>query len=137
MLKISDLVNKVEAFRFEYDGFVLEGEWFKYKTTSPSYAKKLEEGVPEIAEDLSETERLKASKERFSALEKKLFQALAESIKSWNVVDEHGEPLQPSADLFEQLPEPFTSAFAGFFKKRREAERDPDKNPPLPDSSNI
>lgn len=119
-MRISDLVNKVETFRFEYDVFVLEGEWYKYRTTTPSYAKKSLEGLPEIPEGGTEEEQQAAEKARDKALADVGFQALADTIKSWNAEDDDGNALPPSREVFEQLPNTFTNKFLEFLGTLRD-----------------
>lgn len=124
-MKISDLVNKVEAFRFEYDGFVLEGEWYKYKTTTPRYAKEATKLLPEIPEDGTEEEQKAAQKKRNEVLEKLGHQAFADTIKSWNATNGNGEPVPPTPEVFEELPEPFVDKFFSFLKGLREGAENP------------
>src|SRR5690348_18252559 len=103
-MRISDLVNKVAPFRFEYDGFVLEGEFYKYKTTTPSYAKAALESVPKVSEEGTKEEQEAAQEARSKAMEKLGAKTLADTIKSWNAEDENG-PLPPSIEVFESLPD--------------------------------
>lgn len=123
-MRISDLVNKVEPFKFEYDGFTLEGEWYKYKTATPKYAKELLAGIPEIPDGATEQERLKLLGERIEILTETANRGLADMIKSWNATDDNGEPVPLSAAVFESLPAPFTQALTGYFKERREEKKE-------------
>lgn len=124
-MRISDLVNKVDTFRFEYDGFVLEGEYWKYRTTTPDYAKKGLAAIPEVPETGTDEEIRAAQKLRREALDTFYNQALADTVKSWNALDDDNNPVPPTLETFNSLPEPFTNAFAGFLKGLRE-------NPPSP-----
>ena len=134
-MRISDLVNKVEPFRFEYDGFVLEGEFYKYRTTTPSYAKTALAELPEIPENASNGEREAAQKARQEASERLGARALADTIKSWNAEDDDGNALAPSMETFEKLPEPFTRMFLKFLASRREGSEEEKKaSPPSPSS---
>lgn len=119
-MKIADLVNKVDTFRFEYDGFVLEGEYYKYKTTTPNYAKEGLTNLPEVPEEGTDEEKKAAQLKRDEALSKFYDKTLADTIKSWNATDEGGNPVPPSIETFSQLPMPFTTAFAGFLRELRE-----------------
>jgi len=119
-MKISDLVNKVEPFKFEYDGFTLEGEFYKYRTTTPSYAKKALASLPEIPENANNGEREAAEKARLEANEKLGAKALADTIKSWSATDDDDNPVAPSLETFESLPTPFTTAFLKYLASLRE-----------------
>jgi hypothetical protein len=129
-MKISDLVNKVEDFEFDFDGIKLTGRYFKYKTTTPSYAKKMEDGLPEIPENGTEAEQITAIGARSKALKAAIHQGLADTIESWNAEDDDGNPVAPVAEIFASLPEPFTRALAERFKQLR----DLSANPTSPDS---
>lgn len=126
-MKISDLVNKVDKFRFEYDGFVLEGEYYKYKTTTPNYARSGLANIPKVPEDGTEEEIKAALKAREEALTTLYNKALADTIKSWNAVDGDNNPVPPTVEVLNTLPTPFTDAFAEKLKEWRE-------NPTLPSS---
>lgn len=129
-MKISTLVDKVEHFRFEFDGEVLEGEYYKYRTTTPNYYKQAHGSVPDIPEDGTEEEKATAREARNKALEAVGHKAIADTIKSWNAEDDQGNPLPVSAELFDQLPAPFTEKF---LEKIREL-RGEVQNPTSPSS---
>lgn len=118
-MRISDLVNKVEPFTFEYDGFALSGEYYKFKTTTPAYAKAATEALPKIPEDGTEEEKAAAEKEREEALGKMNAKIIADTIKSWNAEDENGA-VPPTLEVIEQLPLPFTQKFLAFIAELRE-----------------
>lgn len=118
--KISSLVNKVEPFRLEYDGFVLEGEWWKYKTTTPNYAKEFLESLPPIPETGTEEEKKKVEDERNKALNDFSAQVLTDTVQSWNAVDDDDQPLPISVETFNRLPQPFTEFFMAYLKDLRE-----------------
>lgn len=120
-MKISDLVNKVEPFRFEYDGFVLEGEYWKYKTTTPTYAKQATASLPKVPEKGTEEEIAIAREVYIKALERVGSQSLADTIKSWNAKGDEGELLPITIETFEQLPQPFIDTFLGFLRELRMA----------------
>jgi len=119
-MKINDLVNKVEPFRFEYDGFVLEGEYFKYRTTTPSYAKEALAAIPKVPDGGTDEEKAAATKARGEALERVSAKSLTDTIKSWNAEDDDGNPVPISIEVFEQLPELFITAFLAFLTSLRE-----------------
>ena len=118
--KISDLVNKVDKFRFEYDGFVLEGEYYKYRTTTPNYAKQGLAKVPEVPEEGTEDEKKAAEEKRLVALTQFYDQALADTVKTWNAIDDDGNPVAPSLETFNSLPDVFTRAFTEHLRELRE-----------------
>lgn len=127
-MKLSDLVDKVEPFRFEYDGFVLEGEYQRYKTSTPNYVKSLLKTLPELSEDGTAAEKAAAVKARDEADLKAGLQVLADTIKSWNAVDDSGSPVPISIETFEALPISFTQALILYFRNLREG------NPTSPNS---
>lgn len=118
-MRISDLVNKVEPFEFNYDGFQLTGEYYKFKTTTPAYAKASMESLPQIPENGTEEEIALAEKEREEAIGKMNAKIIADTIKSWNAEDENG-PVPPSLEIIEKLPLPFTQKFLAFIADLRE-----------------
>lgn len=133
--KIADLVNKLEPFRLEYDEFVLEGRWWKYKTTTPSYAKRLLDSLPQIPESGTDEERQAAEKARNEAVGDQAARILTDTIESWNAVDEQDQPLAISVDTFNQMPEPFIEYFMGFFKNLRDAAGSEKKSQTSPSTS--
>lgn len=128
-MKISDLVNKVEPFKFEYDGFVLEGEFYKFRTTTPKYAKDAMASVPEIPPGLSGEELAIAEKKREDAFARLGAKSLSDTIKSWNAEDDEGNALPATVEVFEQLPQPFTNAFLDFLGVLREGEEKKESAP--------
>lgn len=119
-MRISDLVNKVEDFRFEFDGEVLEGKYHKYKTTTPQYLKALSETIPPLPESGTDEEKAAATEVRNAAALKASMKMIADTIVSWNALDEQEQPIAPSLELFEQLPNLFTEKFLKFFNELRE-----------------
>ena len=119
-MRIANLVNRFEPFKFEFDGEVLEGEYYKYRTTTPSYSKAALASLPEVPRDGTEAEIEAANEARIEGLEKLGAKALADTIKSWNAEDENGQPLPPSVEMFEQLPQPFIKAFFRYLSELRE-----------------
>jgi hypothetical protein len=126
-MKIADLVNKTEPFEFTFDGFVLKGEWFKYKTTTFAYGRKVQQELPDISEESLTGLSASEIKDRIVKLQSLSSRTLADTIKSWNAEDDDGNPVLPTWEVFEGLPEPFVKALALKFKELRE-------NPTLPDS---
>lgn len=126
-MKISALVDKVEPFRFEFDGEVVEGEYYKYKTTTPNYAKGVMAQIPEEPNgDGTKQERNAAKQTRVEALNRVGARVLTDTIKSWDAEDSDGNPLPPSYELFNELPAPFTEKLIAFFEELR----NPKVNPP-------
>lgn len=118
-MKISELVNKVEPFTFEYGGFTLTGEYYKFKTTTPAYAKAATEALPKVPEKGTEEEIAKAEKEREEAIGKMNAKIIADTIKSWNAEDDGG-PVPPTLEVIEKLPLPFTQKFLEYIADLRE-----------------
>lgn len=128
-MKISDLVNKVEPFRFEFDGEVVEGTYYKYRTTTPNYAKEAAASVEEALTEGTEEEK---AKKRDEMMAKAGFKAVADTIISWNVEDDEGKPVPLTMETFEQLPEAFTQWFIELFNELRSPTEK--KSPALPSS---
>lgn len=118
-MKVSDLVNRVEPFEFEFDGEVLKGTYYKYRTTTPSYAKQAEAAIPPMLEEGTEEEKLARIEERTAALEATGYKALADTIKTWNAEDDEGNPLPITPETFDRLPNPFTEKFLAFLQELR------------------
>ena len=118
-MKISDLVNKVEPFKFEYDGFVLEGEYYKYKTTTPNYAKQMLATLPDELAEGTDEEKEAATKARNEAAQKAGLKSIADMIVSWNAEDDQGNSLPLTIELLEQLPAVFTERLVDFFNDLR------------------
>ena len=127
-MRISDLVDRVEPFEFVYDKWTLKGEWYKYRTTTPNYAKKAAADIPEIPKDITEEEEKKAREARNKALIKVAHQAFADTIKSWDAVDGEGNPVPISPEVFDELPEPFTEKFFTFLNGLRDGTENPTSN---------
>ncbi|HUS09227.1 MAG TPA: hypothetical protein VMZ30_02085 [Pyrinomonadaceae bacterium] len=139
-MKLSNLVNKVAPFKFEYAGEALEGEFYLFKTTTPQYLKGLtrltdecEEKVSGIEEQikalqssddpqsgpkLAELQRQKEVAEEEQ--ERAGYKWLVEAIKSWNAVGDSDEALPVSQEVFNQLPTPFLLAFGKFLAGLRD-----------------
>lgn len=84
------LINRTEPFEFEFDGITLEGQWYKWRTTSPNYQRQRAEklaGLPEIPEEGDEETKQKALEAWEQALRKVNAQTLKDTIKSWNAVE--------------------------------------------------
>lgn len=84
------LVNRSEPFEFTFDGITLEGQWYKWRTTSPNYQRQRAEklaGLPEIPEEGDEETKQKALEAWEQALRKVNAQTLKDTIKSWNAVE--------------------------------------------------
>ncbi len=119
-MKISDLVNKIEDFRFEFDGEVLEGKYHKYKTTTPQYLKALVEAIPAVLESGTDEEKAAADEARGNAATEASRKLLVDTIVSWNAEDEDGNALPIALETFLQLPNLFTEKFGKFFTELRE-----------------
>ena len=119
-MKISELVNKVEPFRFEFDGEVLEGTYYKYKTTTPKYMRAAAESVPEELLEGTAKQKADAEKERYKVLESVGYQMLADTIATWNAQDDDGNPIPVGPEVFSQLPDSFIEQMNKRFKELRE-----------------
>lgn len=118
--KINDLVEKVEPFSFPFDGMVLEGKYFKYKTTTPNYAKESLASIPDELTEGTEEEKAANRKARNEAMMTRGLKIITDTIIEWNAEDGEGNPVRPSIELFSQLPDLFTEKFMNFFQDLRE-----------------
>lgn len=126
-MKISALVDKVEPFRFEFDGEVVEGEYYKYRTTTPKYAKAILAQLPvEPNGNGTKQEQAAAKLAHGEEVSRVGARVLTDTIKSWDAEDSDGNPLPPSYELFNQLPALFTEKLMTFFEELR----NPKVNPP-------
>ncbi len=143
-MRISDLVNKVEAFEFKYDGFVLKGTFKKYATTTPRYLKGIRAAQAEFEAELEDIDsRLKKASGDEAAqietekekLEEKIsrtaYQWLTDAIVDWDAQDADDQPLPPSQETFNQMPMPFLLGFGSFLGGLRQETLE---NPTSPDS---
>lgn len=127
-MKISSLVDKVEPFEFHFDGEVLKGQYYKWKTQTPNYAKSLKAQLPDellegTAEELAANK--KAREDMAEKLGEKMF--LADTIVSWDMTEvEGGEIVPPSLEVLNSLPVEFTRALSKHFDELR----NPKPNPP-------
>lgn len=119
-MKINDLVNKVAEFRFEFDGEVLEGKYYKYKTSTPNYGKGLLASIPQPLEEGTDEEKAARQQEIDEASLGIGLQSITDMIVEWNAQDDEGNPLPLSMELLEQLPTAFTEKLIEFFKELRE-----------------
>ena len=127
-MKISALVEKVEPFTFVFDGEELKGEFYKWKTRTPSYAKAAKAQIPDELLEGTDEEKMANLKLRNEAAERVGTKAfLADTIKSWDMTDvEGGEIIPPSLEALERLPVEFTDQLVEFFDDLR----NPKPNPP-------
>lgn len=130
-MKISALVDRVEDFEFHFDGEVLKGQYWKYRTTTHRWAKEVMGSLPEVLTEGTPTEITASEKARNEASEKIAARIVADTIKSWNAEDDEGNPLPPSIEVMEQLPQRFVDLLVDHFKELRE----PKENPPAPSPS--
>lgn len=127
-MRISALVDRIDDFTFEFDGEVLTGKYYKWKTQTPNYAKALKAQIPDellegTAEELAANK--KSREEMAEKLGEKMF--LADTIVSWDMEDvEGGQPVAPSLEVLNALPVEFTRALSAHF----DALRNPKPNPP-------
>lgn len=119
-MKISDLVNKVEPFRFEFDGLALEGTYCKWKTTTPNYLTSVFNSIPQETDGGTEEEKEANKKVRDEAVLNASLKVIADTIVTWNAEDDNGNPLPVSLDTFKQLPNQFTEKFTAFIGELRE-----------------
>jgi len=119
-MKISDLVNRVEPFCFDFDGLKLEGTYYKYRTTVPTYLESLGQSVPNKL-DTGTDEELKANADAIETAKAEIgFRLLADTIITWDVEDEEGNPLPFSMETFKCLPDLFSQKFVTFIRELRE-----------------
>jgi hypothetical protein len=138
--RVTEFINRVEPFEFEFDGFTVSGEWFKYKTTTPRYQlarqKKLEaitaelNAIPDKVQaianaDERQPERDRLEKECEEKLKQHAFEYYEDTIKRWRDAD--GKEILLTIDTFQDLPEQFTQALATYFRKQRDEAVNPTK----------
>lgn len=120
-MKISDLVNKVEPFCFEFDGEKLSGTYYKYKTSTPNYLKALGETIPDEVTEGTDEEKKTAAEARTKASLNAGLSLVGDMIATWDAEGDDGPlPLPLTMETLESWPNPFTEAFMDFFKKLRE-----------------
>lgn len=134
---IGALRELVVPFEFSFEGGVLKGEWRKYGTTTPTYAREQRDAQNKRIEKFAEIERgLKATKDRKvqlklikdkTALEEEYqrveYSWLADAITKWNATDQ-GQPVPIEAMRLDGFPLPFMIALAQHLEDSRV-----DKNP--------
>lgn len=91
MRSLNGLINRADLFEFEFDGYTLKGEWYKWRTTSPQYQRARAEKIaalPQVPADAT-TEQ---AEQILALIEKEIrainAQVMADTIKSWDAVEE-------------------------------------------------
>lgn len=125
-MKISALVEKRSPFEFVFDGETIKGEFYKYKTTTPKYAREARAAIPPTAEGADTETRIANLEAQLDSVDRATAQAMADTIVSWDAVGDDGEVVPITVELFESLPRPFTEALGQHFNDLRY----PKKNPP-------
>lgn len=140
---VGALVNLIVPFEFPYEGSTLKGRWYKYKTTTPEYARQTQEQQNQrIEKYLSLENQIQATKDRRAqarllkekqALDEQYqrtnYAWLADAIVEWNATDK-GQPIPVDVIRLDSFPLPFMLALA----EHLEASRHADKNPTSSDS---
>lgn len=132
---IDAITDLIVPFEFPFEGSVLKGRWYKYKTTTPDWAatrsrrfqERLERFI-EIREQLKTTKDtaliLKLSKDK-AQLEDEAQRAqydwLADAIVEWNAVGKSG-PVPIESMRLKSFPVPFMVALGQHLEKDRSGE---------------
>src|SRR6185369_7201427 len=90
---------------------------YKYRTTTPSYARNLLASVPDELEEGTDEEKAKAAEVRQKAMLDVGYKSIQDAIVEWDMTDGDGNPVMPSRELFDTLPNEFTSKFMDFLKE--------------------
>lgn len=139
---IEAITDLIVPFEFPFEGSVLKGHWYKYKTTTPEWAanmtrrfnERLERFV-KIREEMKGAKDtaliLKLNKEK-SELEDEAARAqydwLADAIVDWNATGKGG-PIPIESIKLKSFPVPFMVALGQHLERDRSGE-----NPTLSDS---
>jgi hypothetical protein len=139
---IDAITELIVPFEFPFEGSILKGHWYKYKTTTPEWASERSkrfqtrlERFLDIKQQLQATKDtaliLKLSKEK-AELEDEAARAqydwLADAIVDWNAVGKGG-PVPIESMRLKSFPTPFMVALGQHLEKDRSGE-----NPTLSDS---
>jgi hypothetical protein len=108
-MDLAALVNREVPFEFEFDGFVLKGDYYKYKI-SPQYLQTLRK----MGEDGTAPDDIG-------------YRIIADSIKSWDM-DKGGEEFPPTVENIKELPVLYLFALGKHLGALR------DENPTQPNS---
>jgi hypothetical protein len=135
------LTNLVVPFEFEFEGHKLKGRWYKYKTTTPMWARGLRERQTQRLERYTEIEnelrpaieskdrraqaRLIAEKTKLDEeYQRASYLWLADAIVEWNAVDAAKTPIPIDVLRFDGFPLPFMVSLGQYLEDSRT-----DKNP--------
>lgn len=139
---IDAITEMIVPFEFPFEGSVLKGTWYKYKTVTPEWAtersKRFNDRVERFIEISAEmkssrdTALLKKLNKEKSELELEAQRAqydwLADAIVEWNAIGKSG-PIPIEVIRLKTFPIPFMVALGQHLEKDRSGE-----NPTLSDS---
>lgn len=100
-MDLNGLVNRLEPFTFEYDGYTLNGRFYKYKV-SPQYLATLKK----MEDEGTEPDEIG-------------WKIISDSIESWDM-DVEGQPFPPTVDNLKQVPVVYLIAFGKYLGELRE-----------------
>lgn len=132
---IDAITEMIVPFEFPFEGSVLKGRWYKYKTVTPDWAaarsKRFNDRVErfiEIREEIKgarDTAALKKLNKEKSELEDEAQRAqydwLADAIVEWNAVGKGG-PIPVESIRLKSFPIPFMVALGQHLEKDRSGE---------------
>jgi hypothetical protein len=132
---IDAITELIVPFEFPFEGSVLKGRWFKYKTVTPEWAairsKRFNDRVERFIEISAEmkssrdTTLLKKLNKEKSELEDEAQRAqyewLADAIVEWNAVGKGG-PIPIESIRLKSFPIPFMVALGQHLEKDRSGE---------------
>lgn len=141
---VDDLLNMIVPFEFPFEGSVLKGRWYKYRTTAPSYIQGLMAKIRNYRDQVialtQQVDQVKPSDPQFSVLmeqrdllEDRLnrspYDWMADAVVEWNAVGKDREPLTISTEVLDTFPLLFLEKLNGFLAAERRGE-----NPTSPTS---
>lgn len=141
---VDDLLNMIVPFEFSFEGSVLRGRWYKYKTNTPSYHRGLMARLRELRGeimDLSEKIRSPQTEEKDipalvakrddieDRLQRAQYNWMTDALVEWNAVGHDKQILTIAKETLDTFPVALLSKLNEFFEKERVGE-----NPPSPTS---
>ena len=101
-MNLTELVNRLDDFEFEYDGYQLKGRYYKYKI-SPQYLATLKK----MEEEGTEPDEIG-------------WKIISDSIESWDMDLGDGKPFPPTVENLKQVPVVYLIAFGKYLGELRD-----------------
>jgi hypothetical protein len=134
---VDDLLDMIVPFEFPFEGSVLKGRWYKYKTTTPTYIRTVMGRVRELRESVMDlTQRIVEAKnsdpeipallrerdELEDQLQRSPYDWMAVGIAEWNATGRDRELLPISKETLDTWPLLLLNKLNEFFSKERTGE---------------